>query len=242
MGSLCVTRLGSTHCHLLQGVKMSEDIRPPVLWRRPNARTYTYNQQLGGDYYKPMVDYVTAKDRRGIFFEKPEERIHLPDPAEIYMSRQSTVDSGISGTYGLDKFLVKAHSQHIREVNEGTAKTRMRMLNAVTAREHLPHCLFDNQQTHYNSVRLLKGSVPGRQQVNYYASELGVLRNNKLFAQQCQDDHLVDVLAGKFDFSKNYSGMGGIGSDEKFYDPEKVKDYTGSIRFKDPQRTVAVLA
>ena len=29
-------------------------------------------------------------------------------------------DSGISGTYGLDKFLVKAHSQHIREVNEGT--------------------------------------------------------------------------------------------------------------------------
>ena len=87
---------------------MSEDIRPPVLWRRPNARTYTYNQQLGGDYYKvrkpsvkvlcininifqPMVDYVTAKDRRGIFFEKPEERIHLPDPAETYMSRQSTV-------------------------------------------------------------------------------------------------------------------------------------------------------
>ena len=52
----------------------------------------------------------------------------------------------------------------------------------------------------------------------------------------------MDVLAGKFDFSKNYSGIGGIGSDEKFYDPEKVKDYTGSIRFKDPQRTVAVLA
>ena len=31
---------------------MSDDIRPPVLWRRPNARTYSYNQQVGGDYYK----------------------------------------------------------------------------------------------------------------------------------------------------------------------------------------------
>ena len=92
------------------------------------------------------------------------------------------------------------------------------------------------------TFRLLKGACPGRKQVNYFASEIGVLKNNKLFAERCQYDHLVDVLAGQFDFSKNHSGMGGITSDEKFYDPEKVKDYTGSIRFKDPQRSVPVLA
>ena len=92
------------------------------------------------------------------------------------------------------------------------------------------------------TLRLLKGACPGRKQVNYFASEIGVLKNNKLFAERCQYDHLVDVLAGQFDFSKNHSGMGGITSDEKFYDPEKVKDYTGSIRFKDPQRSVPVLA
>ena len=31
---------------------MGDDIRAPVLWRRPNAKTYTYNQQFGGSYYK----------------------------------------------------------------------------------------------------------------------------------------------------------------------------------------------
>ena len=33
------------------------------------------------------------------------------------------------------------------------AKARMKMLNAVTSRTHLPHGKFDNQQTHYDSVR-----------------------------------------------------------------------------------------
>merc|ERR1711970_1504567 len=197
-------------------------MRAPVLWRRPNARTYSYNQHFGGSYYKPMVDYVIAKDRQGVFFERPTERIHLPDPAETYMNkgRDSTVD--LTGVYGMDKVLVKAYSQRTREVNEGTAKTRMRMLNTVTARAHLPHALHDNQQTHYDSVRLLKGAPPGRKQVTYYTSELGVLN-------------------GVFDHSQNHSGMGGVTADQKFYDPERVKDYTGAIRFKDPQRSVPVL-
>ena len=87
----------------------------------------------------------------------------------------------------------------------------------------------------------MKGAAPGRKQVNYYASEIGVLKNSKLFSERCQSDHLMDVLDGRFDFSQNHSGMGGICADQKFYDPEKVKEYTGAIRFKDPQRTVPVL-
>jgi len=120
------------------------------------------------------------------------------------------------------------------------AKARMRMLNSVTSRTHLPHSILDNQQTHYDNVRLLKGSNPGRKQVNFYATELGVLKNSKQFAARCQSDHLLDVLGGQFDI-QNHSGMGGIAADQKFYDPERVKDYTGSIRFKDPQRTVPVV-
>ena len=77
--------------------------------------------------------------------------------------------------------------------------------------------------------------------MNYYASEIAVLKNNRKFAERCQSDHLLDVMNGHFDF-QNHSGVGGITADQKFYDPEKVKDYTGSIRFKDPQRTVPVLA
>ena len=95
---------------------------------------------------------------------------------------------------------------------------------------------------HYFVCRLLKGAAPGRKQVNYYATEIGVLKNSKLFSERCQSDHLMNVLDGHFDFRQNHSGMGGITADQKFYDPEKVKDYTGAIRFKDPMRTVPVLS
>ena len=37
-----------------------------------------------------MIDYVEAKDRQGIFFEKPTERIHLPDPAEQCMKKHES--------------------------------------------------------------------------------------------------------------------------------------------------------
>ena len=86
----------------------SEDIRAPILWRRPHAKIYSYNQEFGGNYYQvnhlvvirsfsnkllllqPMIDYVDAKERQGIFFEKPTERIHLPDPAEQCMKKHES--------------------------------------------------------------------------------------------------------------------------------------------------------
>jgi len=116
------------------------------------------------------------------------------------------------------------------------------MLTSVTSRKHLPHSLLDNQQTHYDSVRLLKGCAPGHKMVNYYSTELGMVKNSKTFSARCQSDHLLDVLQGHFDSHLNSSGMGGITSDQMFYDPEKVKNYTAAIRFKDPQRSVPVLA
>ena len=66
---------------------MGDDIRPPVLWRRPNAKTYQYNQEFGGSYYQPMIQYIETKNRQGVFFERPSEKIHLPDSAETYMTR-----------------------------------------------------------------------------------------------------------------------------------------------------------
>jgi len=113
------------------------------------------------------------------------------------------------------------------------------MLATVTSRKHLPHSLLDNQQTHYDSVRLMKGSAPSH---NPYSSELAMVKNSKLFSARCQSDHLLDVLQGHFHSDQNPSGLGGITSDQLFYDPEKVKNYTGAIRFKDPQRSVPVLA
>ena len=68
-----------------------------------------------------------------------------------------------------------------------------------------------------------------------------VYRNSKLFASRAQADHLAEVLAGQFSWSVHHTGMGGPTADQKFYDPDKVKEYTGSIRFKDPERTVPVV-
>ena len=41
---------------------MADDIRAPVLWRRPNARTYAYNQEFGGSYYKVTLSRAILTD------------------------------------------------------------------------------------------------------------------------------------------------------------------------------------
>ena len=33
-----------------------------------------------------MLDYVDSKERQGIFFEKPSEKIHLPEAAELALT------------------------------------------------------------------------------------------------------------------------------------------------------------
>jgi len=112
----------------------------------------------------------------------------------------------------------------------------------VTSRTHLPHSLFDNQQSHFDSVSLAKGVNPSLEQVRHYCTELAILKQSKEHSTKCQDSHLQEILTGHFSLDPNPSGMGGITADQKFFDPEKVKGYTGSIRFKDPERSVPVLA
>jgi len=115
----------------------------------------------------------------------------------------------------------------------------MKMLNTVTAWKELPNTPLDNQQTFFNSVRLLKGEVPGRKVRNFYTTELGVIKNSKEFQRQCQSDHLAEVMSGIY--RDGISGLGGPTADQPFYDPERVKNYTGSIRFKDPERHIPAI-
>ena len=39
--------------------------------------------------FQPMLDYVDTKERQGVFFEKPTEKIHLPEPAELALMDHS---------------------------------------------------------------------------------------------------------------------------------------------------------
>jgi hypothetical protein len=34
-----------------------------------------------------MIDYVDTKERQGIFFSKPAEKVHLPMPAELAIKK-----------------------------------------------------------------------------------------------------------------------------------------------------------
>merc|ERR1739844_801565 len=118
---------------------MGDDIRAPVLWRRPNAKTYSYNQEFGGSYYKPMVDYINKKEQQGIFWEKPEDKVHLPDPAETYMAKGIPRLESVSGLGDLDDFLVRARSGRTKEVNESSGREIIRC-PALTF-VHLKHLL-----------------------------------------------------------------------------------------------------
>merc|ERR1712061_107192 len=104
------------------------DVRAPQLWRRPHAKIYGYNQDFSANYYSPMLNYVQTKSRQGIFFQKPEEKIHLPDGAELVMRNPEERNESSTSPFYLDSFLVGAFSQQIREVNKDTVHTQNRML------------------------------------------------------------------------------------------------------------------
>jgi len=95
------------------------------------------------------------------------------------------------------------------------------MLNTMTNRKNTAHNILENQQTHFSSVRLLKGEAPGTKQRNFYRSELAVLKNNKNFARDCQARHLDEVMCGIYRDSP--SGYGGPTGDRPFYDPHLMR-------------------
>jgi len=90
-------------------------------------KIYDYNQEFGGNYYQPMIDYLNTKERQGIFFERPIERIHLPDPAEV-TSDKLRKSQETAGGPNIKSFLTKAYAQQIKEQNESTAHTQAVLL------------------------------------------------------------------------------------------------------------------
>jgi len=115
------------------------------------------------------------------------------------------------------------------------------MLNVATSRKTLAHTPLDNQQTYFDSVRLLKGDPPGRDLVNFYKRELGVGLSNAQHSLKYQEAYLQDILGGNFTTTRSFNGTGGTPPGAKFYDKKKIEDFMLSLRFKDPQRTVPVL-
>jgi len=101
---------------------MTEEVKAPAMWRKPRMKIYDYNQEFGGNYYQPMIQYLNDKEIQGVYFDKRKERIHLPDAAEVCSDkRMSDVQAGVAD---LDSFLVKAYAKQIKEINTSTVHSK----------------------------------------------------------------------------------------------------------------------
>merc|ERR1712215_623145 len=162
MGS--VSCLVTVLCSLYWGESFTmdmEDIRAPVLWRRPHAKIYSYNQDFSGNYYQPMLDYVDTKEKQGVFFEKPTERIHLPNSAEQYTRKQEPGDS-MANMSSLDRFLVKSYSQQTKELNTHTVHAKNLILRGSKENTTLhPKLTATMLRDHYvKELNLIKARGP----------------------------------------------------------------------------------
>jgi len=192
-------------------------------------KIYDYNQEFGGNYYQPMIEYINTKTLQGPFHEKKE--IYMPERAEVTSDKYTNMryNDKTSTNLDLERFLVDAYSKQIRELNSSTAMARINMMKAATSRRTSAHSPIDNVSTPYNPIRLLKGAPPGQERVNHYASELNILGKHGRKQDRKDRKHLFDVDAfEKFDYHHNIYEPG-VDRDKKFWEPEKIKDYVGRM-------------
>ena len=97
-------------------------------WRKPRVRIYDYNQDIGSNYYQPMIKYINNKDIYGPYMDKTP--IEMPERAEIGSNKYSNMryEDKASANMGLDDFLVKAYAKQIKELNSSTAKANFEIL------------------------------------------------------------------------------------------------------------------
>jgi len=198
-------------------------------WRKPRVRIYDYNQDIGSNYYQPMIKYINDKEVFGPYMEK--KSIEMPERAEIGSNKYSNMryDDKSNSDLDLDDFLVKAYAKQIKELNSSTAMARVTMARAAVSMRPSAHSPLDNVSTKYNPIRLLKGAPPGQDKVNFYASELGISRMHREHQKKKNDHHLFGIEAyGDYDYHHNFF-EGAVNRDMKFWEPELVRSYTKMI-------------
>merc|ERR1712215_570741 len=132
--------MGTVLCSLYWGESFTmdmEDIRAPVLWRRPHAKIYSYNQDFSGNYYQPMLDYVDTKKKQ--------------EPGDSMANMSS-----------LDRFLVKSYSQQTKELNTHTVHAKNLILRGSKENTTLhPKLTATMLRDHYvKELNLIKARGP----------------------------------------------------------------------------------
>jgi len=98
-------------------------------WRKPRVRIYDYNQDIGSNYYQPMIKYINDKEIFGPYMEK--KTIEMPERAEIGSNKYSNMryDDKSNSDLDLDDFLVKAYAKQIKELNSSTASAHYQQIH-----------------------------------------------------------------------------------------------------------------
>merc|ERR1712008_297968 len=181
-------------------------------WRRPRMKVYDTNQEFGGNYYQPMIQYINHKDIYGPFAKKAD--VYLPHRAEVTSAKFTNMryNDKSSAKHNLDQFLVDAHQTQIKELNGTTAMARVNLMKNIVTSRRQPHSPLDNVNTPYNPIRLLKGS------------------NHKLDTKHRQHLAMIDACDDSYDYHHKLFGQGAVDRDMKFYNPQLTADYVNQIR------------
>jgi len=198
-------------------------------WRKPRVRIYDYNQDIGSNYYQPMIKYIHDKEIYGPYMAKTS--VVMPERAEVGSTKYTNMryEDKSNANMDLDDFLVKAYAKQIKELNSSTAMARVTMTRAAVSNRQSAHSPLDNVTTQYNPVRLLKGAPPGQDKVNFYASELNITRMNREKQRKSNFDHLFKIQAfGDYDYHHNFF-EGAVNRNMKFWDKELIQNYTKAM-------------
>jgi len=137
-------------------------------WRKPRVRIYDYNQDIGSNYYQPMIKYINDKEIFGPYMEK--KAIEMPERAEIGSNKYSNMryDDKSNANLDLDDFLVKAYAKQIKELNSSTASAHYQQIH----NSKLP--------TFYTKNDLLGGYVRASEAKMHYLNELSHVRQREI--------------------------------------------------------------
>merc|ERR1712226_1188481 len=89
-------------------------LKMPGYWRRPIARVYSYNLDLGETYYSPMKDYLDKARREAIRATSEVRREVTPQVEVDY----STINSASQKA----EEVLNTHRRMIREISEDTQR------------------------------------------------------------------------------------------------------------------------
>merc|ERR1712152_14648 len=225
-GSLTGPRL-----HRLQELQEDFKMTAGGAWRRPRMKVYDYNQEFGGNYYQPMIQYINHKDIYGPFSKKAD--VYLPHSAEVTSAKYTNMryNDKSSAKHNLDQFLVDAHKTQIKELNGTTAMARVNLMKNIVTSRRQPHTPLDNVNTPYNPIRLLKGAPPGQEAVNHYISELSIVKTGtpKLDTKYHKHLAMVEACEDEYDYHHKLFGQGAVDRDFQFHNPQLVKDYANQM-------------